>query len=100
MPEAEIYARVAATLAETLNVDTKAIHPTSKLQADLGAESIDILEIMFRLEHEFGVEIRDSDLLSPSPVEQGAARTPLGDRCTVEMIAGYVRKKICEMPAS
>jgi acyl carrier protein len=62
MKDVAIYAKVAATVAETLNVDRRKIKPASKLQADLGAESIDILDIMFRLENEFDIQLRDDDI--------------------------------------
>jgi acyl carrier protein len=49
----EIFAKVSATLVEALNVDEEEIQPNSTLQGDLGAESIDFLDIVFRLEREF-----------------------------------------------
>src|ERR1041384_1550330 len=52
----EIYSKVSATLVEALNVDEEEIKPTSTLQGDLGAESIDFLDIVFRLEREFGIK--------------------------------------------
>ena len=51
----EIYQKVSATLIEALNVDEDEIKPTATLQGDLGAESIDFLDIVFRLERAFGV---------------------------------------------
>ena len=56
MPElADIFPRVASVLVETLNVDEEDVKPTSTLQGDLGAEAIDFLDIVFRLEREFGI---------------------------------------------
>src|SRR4029078_13268507 len=52
----EIYAKVSATLVEALNVDEEDIKPTATLQGNLGAESIDILDILFRLERDFGIK--------------------------------------------
>lgn len=46
----EIYSKVSATLIEALNVEEDEVKPTSTLQGDLGAESIDYLDIVFRLE--------------------------------------------------
>src|SRR5436189_6241330 len=60
----EIYSKVSATLVEALNVDEEDIKPTSTLQADLGAESIDFLDIAFRLEREFGIKIPRGELFS------------------------------------
>ena len=66
----EIYQKVAATLVEALNVDEEDIKPTSTLQGDLGAESIDFLDIVFRLEREFGIKIPRGELF-PESIFQG-----------------------------
>ena len=66
----EIYTKVSATLVEALNVDEDDIKPTSTLQGDLGAESIDFLDIVFRLEREFGIKIPRGELF-PESIFQG-----------------------------
>jgi len=63
-------ASVSATLVEALNVDEEEIKPTSTLQGDLGAESIDFLDIVFRLEREFGIKIPRNELF-PESIFQG-----------------------------
>jgi acyl carrier protein len=68
--EQEIYTKVCATLTETLNVDEEEIQPTSTLQGDLGAESIDFLDLTFRLEREFGIKIPRGELF-PESIFQG-----------------------------
>jgi len=66
----EIYDKVSATLVEALNVDEEDISPESTLQGDLGAESIDFLDIVFRLEREFGIKIPRGELF-PESIFQG-----------------------------
>jgi acyl carrier protein len=66
----EIYTKVSSTLVEALNVDEEDIKPTSTLQGDLGAESIDFLDIVFRLEREFGIKIPRGELF-PESIFQG-----------------------------
>lgn len=66
----EIYTKVSATLCEALNVDEEDIKPTATLQGDLGAESIDFLDIVFRLEREFGIKIPRGELF-PESIFQG-----------------------------
>jgi len=66
----EIYNKVSATLIEALNVDEEDIRPTSTLQGDLGAESIDFLDIVFRLEREFAIKIPRGELF-PESIFQG-----------------------------
>lgn len=66
----EIYSKVSATLVEALNVEETDIKPESTLQGDLGAESIDFLDIVFRLEREFGIKIPRGELF-PESIFQG-----------------------------
>jgi acyl carrier protein len=66
----EIFQKVSATLVEALNVDEEEIKPTSTLQGDLGAESIDFLDIVFRLEREFAIKIPRNELF-PESIFQG-----------------------------
>jgi acyl carrier protein len=66
----EIYGKVVRVLVEALNVDEDEITPTASLQGDLGAESIDFLDIVFRLEREFAIKIPRGELF-PESVFQG-----------------------------
>jgi acyl carrier protein len=66
----DIYGKVAKVLVEALNVDEDEITPAATLQKDLGAESIDMLDIVFRLEREFGIKIPRGELF-PESVFQG-----------------------------
>ena len=71
MPSPEdIYSKVSATLVEELNVDEEDIKPTATLLGDLGAESIDFLDIVFRLERQFGIKIPREELF-PESIFQG-----------------------------
>ena len=70
MTRDEIFQKVAATLVEALNVDEDQVTPASTLQGDLGAESIDFLDIVFRLEREFSIKIPRNELF-PESIFQG-----------------------------
>jgi acyl carrier protein len=65
-----VYVKVAGVLVQALNVDDDEIKPSATLQGDLGAESIDFLDIVFRLEREFGIKIPREELF-PESVFQG-----------------------------
>lgn len=56
------FDRVRGVLVNTLNVDIEEVMPNSSLYNDLGAESIDLLDITFRLEREFNIKINDDEL--------------------------------------
>jgi len=70
MTKDEIFQKVAATLVEALNVDEDQVSLSSTLQGDLGAESIDFLDIVFRLEREFSIKIPRNELF-PESIFQG-----------------------------
>ena len=66
----DVSARVARVLVEALNVDEDEVRPAATLQGDLGAESIDFLDVVFRLEREFGIKIPRGELF-PESIFQG-----------------------------
>ena len=66
----EIYGKVTRVLMQSLNVDEGDITPAATLQGDLGAESIDFLDNVFRLEREFDIKIPRGELF-PESVFQG-----------------------------
>src|SRR6516225_4679400 len=82
----EIYSKVSATLVEALNVEEEEIKPTSTLQGDLGAESIDFLDIVFRLEREFAIKIPRGELF-PESIFQGDPEFVQNGRVTDKGIA-------------
>jgi acyl carrier protein len=62
MSENEHYAAVSEAVANALGVDDDEVTPDATLMDDLGAESIDLLDILFRIERATGVKIQASDL--------------------------------------
>jgi acyl carrier protein len=58
----EIDAKVTKVLVHALGVEEEDIKPSATLQGDLGAESIDFLDIVFRLEREFMIKINQDEL--------------------------------------
>jgi acyl carrier protein len=57
MDEKTIYEKVKESVVEALGVDEEEVTPDAVLFDDLGAESLDLLDIVFRLEKEFGIKI-------------------------------------------
>ena len=58
----EIFTKVQEALVDALGVDEDEVVPAATLQGDLGAESIDFLDIVFRLEKAFGIKIERGEL--------------------------------------
>jgi acyl carrier protein len=53
--------RVKEIIAKELEVETKQLAPEAKFIEDLGADSLDIVELVMALEEEFGIDIPDED---------------------------------------
>lgn len=70
MTKDEIFTMVRSTLVEALNVEEDEVQPTARLRADLNAESIDFLDIVFRLERQFNLKIPREELF-PEAIFQG-----------------------------
>jgi len=66
----EIFQKVRSTLVDALNVDDDEVTLQSRLRGDLNAESIDFLDIVFRLEKQFGIKIPREELF-PESIFQG-----------------------------
>lgn len=54
--EATVIEEVKRAIAQTLKIDPKTIEPGHSLMKDLGAESLDFLDINYRLEQAFGIK--------------------------------------------
>ena len=63
MPREEIYKKVQAVLVDALGVDEDEVTGDAVIRDDLGAESIDFLDIMFRLEKAFGIKIPRGEMI-------------------------------------
>ena len=78
----EIFQKVQATLVDALGVDEEDVTRDATLQGDLGAESIDFLDIVFRLERNFGIKIPRGELfpenVSDPELTQDGKLTPKG----------------------
>ena len=55
------FDEVKAVVVEQLSIDTDAVKMESKIIEDLGADSLDVVELIMALEEKFEVEIPDSD---------------------------------------
>ena len=58
----ELFTKVQDVLSDALGVDDDEVVPGATLQGDLGAESIDFLDIVFQLEKTFSIKIPKGEL--------------------------------------
>ena len=94
----ELFSKVRLALVDALGVDEEEVTPGARLVGDLGAESIDFLDIVFRLEKAFDIKIPRGELfpediltnaqyvqngkLTSEGLEQLKARMPFADLST------------------
>ncbi len=68
MAAPDLEARLKKIIGEQLGVDEDQIVPGASFTDDLGADSLDLVELIMSLEEEFGVEIPDADAESITSV--------------------------------
>lgn len=85
MNVAAVYPKVQEIIADVLVIDAEDVALNSRLISDLGAESIDFLDLVFQLEKEFKIKIPRGQLeknargdLAENEFEQGGVLTPAG----------------------
>jgi len=66
LSDAEIFEKVQEVMEEALGVDDDEVTPEATIGEDLGAESIDYLDISFRLEKAFDIKIGESEMFDPN----------------------------------
>lgn len=81
----ELFAKVREALVDALGVDDEDVVPTATLQGDLDAESIDFLDIVFRLEKAFDIKIERGELFPQDILED--AQYVQGGKVNAEGIA-------------
>ena len=62
MPRDDVFATLRVMLADSLAIEPSGIGLESRLIDDLGADSLDFVDLMFAIEREFGVKLREADL--------------------------------------
>ena len=68
----EVFSKVQAALVDALGVEDDEVTPDATMVGDLGAESIDFLDIVFKLEKAFGISIPREELF-PDDILTNAA---------------------------
>lgn len=88
----EIFVRVKNVIVESMNADEDEVIPASRILEDLGADSIDQLDIAFRLEREFGIKVPRQEFF-PESIFVGDTNSQL---FTVQYICSFVARKLSE----
>jgi acyl carrier protein len=105
MSRDEIFQAVQEVMIDALGVDDDEVTADATLMGDLGAESIDFLDIVFRLEKAFEIKIpreelfpAESMMTNPEYVNNGKLTekglNKLGNLFTVNSIVNYIESKL------
>lgn len=92
MDTTTIQHTLTGILTEALRVPPSKITVSARLFADLGAESIDLLDIRFRMEHAFQLKI-ESDAISRS-MGPDLTASQIRERLTVGALAAYAGQRL------
>lgn len=87
--EDEVFEKVKDVLVEALGVDKDEINREARLVNDLGAESIDFLDIIFQLEKAFSIKIEQKEFSQNAQSEGGE-----DSDITVEAVVRFVMSKV------
>ncbi len=98
MEDKEIFEKVQDAIVEALGVDADEVDANSCLFDDLGAESLDLLDIVFRLEKTFGIKIPrggvQQDVLAAEGVKE---EDVIVDGALTKLGAEMLREKMSEI---
>ena len=85
MTDQSIVLQITQALSEYLKRDAASIKPDHHLRDDLGLDSMAVIELLYRIEEKFNIQIPDQDLPGLT---------------TVATVAGYVHKRLSPTPQS
>ncbi|HLN60291.1 MAG TPA: phosphopantetheine-binding protein [Symbiobacteriaceae bacterium] len=91
MGQQEVFEAVQAALVSALGVSADEVVPNATLLGDLGAESIDLLDILFRLERKLGIKVQVSDIAHR--IQGGIPDEEFADEAGIISAVGLVQLK-------
>ena len=92
MSEEEVFSIVRHELCEVLRVKPERITPEARLFSDLGSESIDMLDLRFRLEKAFNLKITDAEIVDS--LGEGLSNDEIDRKLTVQGVVMFVMQKL------
>ena len=84
MEKEQIFDKVKAIIADKMGVDESDINGESRFGSDLGGDSLDMVEFIMEVEHEFGISV-------PDEVFPDTTDFTIAEAC--DRIEGFINKK-------
>jgi acyl carrier protein len=94
----QVLETIRACVAEALAISKDRVTSEATLMDDLQAESIDLLDIRFRLEHAFSLKIRQEEIIASLGV--GAGAQEIRERLTVGSLVDFILGRLRQDPES
>lgn len=92
LTEDQVLKTLSNIIVEALRVDPSTINRDTRIFLDLNAESIDILDIRFRMEQAFGFKINQEEMLRS--IGAGLSAQEIQMKFTVGSLADYLMEKL------
>jgi len=90
----KIFTIIQDIIVEALRIDPSKVEPDARFIVDLGAESIDVLDIRFRIEAAFGFKISDDEVIRH--IGEDLTAEEIEEKFTVESLLEYVKERLSE----
>jgi acyl carrier protein len=88
----EVFDKVADIISEVTDTPTSEIHPASSCYDDIGIESFDVVDINFRIEQIFGIEIDESSFWNMKTILEDSSMFNEDNMLTAEGIKEMLRR--------
>jgi len=92
MSRATVFKDMQQLLVDVLSVEESTVETSARIMDDLGAESIDLLDLRFRIERKFGFKITDEELAQA--FGDGLTLEEFQNRFTVGALCDYVMQRL------
>ena len=90
----KIFTVIQDIIVQALRIDPSKVEPDARFFIDLEAESIDVLDIRFRIEEAFGFKISDDEVIRH--IGEDLTAEEIEEKFTVESLIDYVKEQITE----
>jgi acyl carrier protein len=90
----KIFTIIQDIIVQAMRIDPSKVEPDARFFIDLGAESIDVLDIRFRIEQAFGFKISDDEIMRY--IGEDLTAEEIQEIFTVESLIDFVKERLAE----